>query len=167
MSAPALAFQSADFLSYGFIADRAEKAAARLREGAALTGSDREAITNGVDFLKRVSVGTSYLEGLQTHDDHLMDALDAVDVAIDPIKILAGQMESNAEIGRYLATVAETVQKYAENPTVERQAQELKNIELFGLFFGALYKTALHLLAGDAPVVGDPGRLRPKENKLE
>ncbi len=160
MSAPAVDLQNAKFLNYGFLATRAKAAAKRLECGEDLTGSERDAIDVGIDFLKSVSTGASYLEGSDPPTGGLLDALDALDLAIDPVTELSKQLEDNQEIGDFLAMVASAVERSAKNPKAPRDSKDATSFKLFELFFDSLYRQVSQLLERDEPVIGKTAALR-------
>lgn len=155
MSAPAADFRNANFLSYGFLATRAEKAAKLLQAGEALSASDAEALQAATDFMNKVSSGATYLISGAFQSNDLVGALDALNLAIDPIQTLSDRIKGN-EIGKLFADVAQTVTRATQNPSTPMSVDDKTQIQLFQAFFDALYRYVSSELERETPVIGSP-----------
>src|SRR5262249_831409 len=89
MSAPHADLHHASLLSYGFLANRGERAAKLLEDNQALSEPDIEALSEAAQFLKKISTGAEYLTTKNFQSQDLMGALDALSLAMDPIKTLS------------------------------------------------------------------------------
>lgn len=155
MSAPAADFRNANFLSYGFLAARAEKAARLLQAGETLSTSDSEALQAATDFMNKVSSGATYLTSGAFQTNDLVGALDALNLAIDPIQTLSDSIKGN-EVGKLFAEVAQTVTRATQNPLTQISAADKTQIQLFQAFFDALYRYISSELERETPVIGSP-----------
>lgn len=157
MSTPTADQRNANYLSYGFLAARAEKASILLQEGQALSPSDKEALHAAADFLSKVSTGANFLTSAsgQFQSNDLVSALDALDLAIDSIQTMSDRIKNN-EIGKLFAEVAETVSNQIENPKA-LSGNEKSQVQLFQAFFDALYQYVSSVLERETPLLGSSG----------
>ncbi|HWQ38343.1 MAG TPA: hypothetical protein VNM24_06980 [Burkholderiales bacterium] len=142
-------------MSYGFLATRAEKAAKLLEENETLSGSDIEALNEAAQFLKKISTGAEYLTTKNFQAQDLLGALDALSLAMDPIKTLA-TLFGDREISQIFSETAETVSKHLQGRKVPLTENERRQIQIFRQFFDALYAYVSSMLEQEAPVLG-PG----------
>jgi hypothetical protein len=153
MSAPRADLHHASLLSYGFLAARAEKAAKLLEQNEALSGPDIEVLDEAAQFLKKISTGAEYLTTKNFQSQDLMGALDALSLAMDPIKTVS-KLFGDREISQIFSETAETVSKHLHIATTPLTESERKQLQIFRQFFDALYAYVSTVLEREAPVLG-------------
>lgn len=154
MSAPRADLHHASLLSYGFLAARAEAAAKLLEERKELSAADREALQDAADFLRKISTGADFLTERKLKPQDLMGALDALNIAMDPIKRISSFF-SNGKISDIFASTANTVASHVDATSPRSiSTQEMENIRIFRAFFDALYVFVTNELEQDTPLVG-------------
>lgn len=160
MSAPRADLHHASLLSYGFLATRAENAARLMAEHKDLSAADKEALSEAADFLRKISKGADFLTDRKWQHQDLVGALDALSVAMDPIKALSSVFR-DGRISEIFANTAETVSKHIENGGSTLTDDDMERLNIFRAFFNALYTYVSNELEQNTPVVGSAsGRLR-------
>jgi hypothetical protein len=160
MSAPTIEYKQSKYLDYGFLAARAEQAAARLVQGEALSESDRQALAAGSDFLKQVASGASALTSGDYRVQNLTGAMEALEFAMDPLEQLRDAL-AGGDIGQLLGETADAVSQSASRAgAVHLSAVERGRVDLFMSFFDEFYKFIRAQMAenGKAPILGGRSR---------
>ncbi|MCQ0033133.1 hypothetical protein [Burkholderia glumae] len=159
MSAPTIEYKHSKYLDYGFLAARAEQAAAKLAQGEGLSDSDKQMLDAGSEFLKQVASGASALTSGNYRVQNLTSAMEALEFAMDPLEQL-GDALSDDDIGQVLSEAADAVTYSAHHPADQLSDASRARIDLFRHFFDEFYKfiRAQMSATSKAPILGGRSR---------
>ncbi|HEM7879479.1 TPA: hypothetical protein U2L31_005919 [Burkholderia contaminans] len=160
MSVPTIEYKQSRYLDYGFLAARAEQAAARLANGEGLSESDLQILDAGSEFLKQVASGARALTSGDYRVQNLTSAMEALEYAMDPLEQL-GDALSGGDVGQMLGEVADAVSSSAHQVgMVQLTETDRERVDLFRHFFDEFYKFIRAQIAANtkAPLLGGRSR---------